>query len=45
MHGYETSGVQGALRFAEREVQRYADRLNLLIAPCVSPWAYERVHR
>ncbi len=23
----------------------YADRVNLLVAPCVSPWAYERIHR
>jgi hypothetical protein len=45
VHGYETSGVHGALRFAEQHVARYADRVNLLIAPCVSPWAYERIHR
>jgi hypothetical protein len=45
VHGYETSGVHGALRFAEQEASRYADRINLLIAPCVSPWAYERIHR
>ncbi|MET0226395.1 MAG: peptidase, partial [Dokdonella sp.] len=23
----------------------YAGRINLIIAPCVSPWAYERIHR
>jgi hypothetical protein len=45
VHGYETSGVHGALRFAETEAARYAGRANLLIAPCVSPWAYERIHR
>ncbi|PIV32636.1 MAG: peptidase [Lysobacterales bacterium CG02_land_8_20_14_3_00_62_12] len=45
VHGYETSGVQGALRFAEQQAARYAGRINLLIAPCVSPWAYERIHR
>lgn len=45
VHGYETSGVHGALRFAEQHAQRYAGRLNLLIAPCVSPWGYERIHR
>ena len=45
VHGYETSGVHGALRFAEQEALRYAARANLLIAPCVSPWAYERIHR
>lgn len=45
VHGYETSGVLGALRFAERHAADYAGRVNLLIAPCVSPWAYERIHR
>ena len=45
VHGYETSGVHGALQFAERYAARYAGRVNLLIAPCVSPWAYERIHR
>ncbi len=44
VHGYETSGVLGALQFLER----YDDatgRVNLLVVPCVSPWAYERIHR
>ncbi|MEM9303091.1 MAG: M14 family metallocarboxypeptidase [Pseudomonadota bacterium] len=45
VHGYETSGVQGALDFARTEAARFADRVNLLIAPCVSPWGYERIHR
>jgi hypothetical protein len=45
VHGYETSGVQGALRFLQTQALRYAGRLNLLIAPCVSPWAYERIQR
>lgn len=45
VHGYETSGVHGALLFAERDAAAYAGKLNLLIAPCVSPWAYERIHR
>ena len=45
VHGYETSGVHGALLFAERDAARYAGKLNLLIAPCISPWAYERIHR
>jgi hypothetical protein len=45
VHGYETSGVHGALQFALAEAMRYAGKLNLLIAPCVSPWAYERIHR
>ncbi|GAB1407770.1 M14 family metallocarboxypeptidase [Thermomonas brevis] len=45
VHGYETSGVHGALLFADRDAAQYAGRANLLIAPCVSPWAYERIHR
>jgi len=45
VHGYETSGVHGALRFLEQDAQRYAGRISLLVAPCISPWAYERIHR
>lgn len=45
VHGYETSGVHGALLFAERDAGTFAGRVNFVVAPCVSPWAYERVHR
>ena len=45
VHGYETSGVHGALQFVERHAADYAGKANLLVAPCVSPWAYERIHR
>ncbi|HJU25606.1 MAG TPA: M14 family metallocarboxypeptidase [Rhodanobacteraceae bacterium] len=45
VHGYETSGVHGALRFADRHAGKYAGRANLVIVPCVSPWGYERIHR
>lgn len=45
VHGYETSGVHGALQFLESHGLDYAGRVNLLVAPCVSPWAYERIHR
>lgn len=45
VHGYESSGVHGALQFAEQRAAHFVDRVNLLIAPCVSPWAYERIHR
>ncbi len=45
VHGYETSGVHGALQFVDRHAADYAGRVNLLVAPCVSPWAYERIHR
>ena len=45
VHGYETSGVMGALQFLENEAVRYAGRINLLVVPCVSPWGYERINR
>ena len=45
VHGYETSGVHGALQFLERRATDYAQRINLIVAPCVSPWGYERIHR
>lgn len=45
VHGYETSGVMGALAFLETRAAAYAGRVNLLVAPCVSPWGYERINR
>ena len=45
VHGYETSGVHGALQFADRHAADYEGQINLVIAPCVSPWAYERINR
>jgi len=45
VHGYETSGVLGALKFLEQNAADYQGRINLVVAPCVSPWAYERIHR
>lgn len=45
VHGYETSGVLGALAFLEECAPDYAGKFNLLVAPCVSPWAYERINR
>jgi hypothetical protein len=45
VHGYETSGVHGALQFVEWHAADYAGRVNLLVVPCISPWAYERIHR
>ena len=45
VHGYETSGVHGALRFLDAHASRYEGRVDLIVAPCVSPWAYERIHR
>ena len=45
VHGYETSGVMGALQFVDQHAADYAGRVNLLVAPCVSPWGYERIQR
>lgn len=45
VHGYETSGVMGALAFLETRAGGYAGRVNLLVVPCVSPWGYERINR
>ena len=45
VHGYETSGVHGALLFLERHAAEYEGRINLLVAPCLSPWAYETIQR
>jgi len=45
VHGYETSGVQGALRFVSTEAENFAGKFNFIIAPCVSPWGYETINR
>jgi hypothetical protein len=45
VHGYETSGVHGALQFLEQQAANYTRDINLIAVPCVSPWAYERIHR
>lgn len=45
VHGYETSGVQGALRFVETKANKYAEHFNIVVAPCISPWGYETVNR
>ena len=45
VHGYETSGVQGALRFINNDVMRYTSRFNFVIVPCISPWGYETINR
>ena len=45
VHGYETSGVQGALEFLRTAALEHAERINLVVAPCVSPWAYEVINR
>ena len=45
VHGYETSGVQGALQWIANEFDHHAARVNLLVLPCLSPWGYETVTR
>jgi Succinylglutamate desuccinylase / Aspartoacylase family len=45
VHGYETSGVQGALQWIEQGFGRHADAVNVLVLPCLSPWGYETVNR
>lgn len=45
VHGYETSGVHGALQYLQAHGLETAGRANLLVVPCVSPWAYEHVQR
>ncbi len=45
VHGYETSGVQGALQWLKHEFARHAEKVNLLVLPCISPWGYETINR
>lgn len=45
VHGYETSGVQGALQWLGQAFDRHANAINLLMLPCISPWGYETINR
>jgi hypothetical protein len=45
VHGYETSGVQGALRFMATRAADFTRHFNILVAPCISPWGYETINR
>jgi len=45
VHGYETSGVQGAIEFLLRYATEYLPKFNVVIVPCVSPWGYETINR
>jgi hypothetical protein len=45
VHGYETSGVQGALQWIATEFARHGESVNLLVLPCISPWGYETINR
>ena len=44
VHGYETSGVHGALAFLGRTDPSRA-QMNIVCVPCISPWAYETINR
>lgn len=45
VHGYETSGVQGALLFLMTSAKDYNKKFNIVCCPCVSPWGYEYIQR
>lgn len=45
VHGYETSGVHGALDFIREKFAAYQQHFNLLVLPCISPWGYETINR
>jgi len=45
VHGYETSGVHGALQWLEHDFHRHTGAINLLVLPCISPWGYETINR
>ncbi|CAM2810313.1 M14 family metallocarboxypeptidase [Vibrio rarus] len=45
VHGYETSGVQGALLFLQETASQYLAHFNFIVVPCVSPWGYEIINR
>ena len=45
VHGYETSGVHGALGFLEKAAPEYEQYFNFVCTPCISPWAYETINR
>ena len=45
VHGYETSGVQGAIQFLKELDNTYLSHFNILTLPCVSPWGYEHIVR
>ncbi len=44
VHGYESSGVHGALAFV-KEAAHFLHQVNFIIAPCISPWGYETINR
>ncbi len=45
VHGYESSGVFGALQFIRQHFAHYSEQVNLLVLPCISPWGFETINR
>lgn len=45
VHGYETSGVHGAIQFMTDALSTYQGKANFVILPCLSPWGYETINR
>ncbi|OHU87797.1 MULTISPECIES: M14 family metallopeptidase [Pseudoalteromonas] len=45
VHGYETSGVHGALAFVRDSAKPYETHFNIIVLPCISPWGYETINR
>jgi hypothetical protein len=45
VHGYETSGVHGAIQFLQQLEATYLSHFNIVTLPCVSPWGYEHIVR
>ena len=45
VHGYETSGVHGALQFLQVHAESYQADFNFIVVPCLSPWGYETINR
>ncbi len=45
VHGYETSGVHGALGFMKTMASKYQNTFNIICAPCISPWSYDTINR
>ncbi|MCG7544461.1 M14 family metallocarboxypeptidase [Pseudoalteromonas sp. MM17-2] len=45
VHGYESSGIHGALAFAKQVEHAQSANFNILVVPCISPWGYETINR
>ena len=45
VHGYEKSGVMGAIDFLLKHAADFSNEFNFLVFPCVSPWGYETINR